>query len=57
MIKHTCLDNPNWDGCLTAACEACDQAVKYPCTFCGYGHIFTTHSDIAHAEKWRPRYS
>ena len=49
--QHTCWDNPEWDGLMQITCEGCLQAEEYPCEFCGYGHIFTTHNDVAHAEN------
>jgi hypothetical protein len=48
---HTCWDDPTWDGLLRDSCAGCDQAVAHPCQWCGYGHAFTTHSDVAHAEN------
>lgn len=50
--KHTCWDDPAWDGCLAAPgeCAGCDEATKYPCDWCGYGHVFTTHNVEAHVD-------
>lgn len=50
---HTCWDAPDWDGQLSAPgeCAGCDEAVQHPCSYCGYGHVFTTHNDLAHAEN------
>jgi hypothetical protein len=47
---HTCWDSPQWDGTMDADCEGCDEAENHKCNFCGYGHVFTTHSDVAHIE-------
>jgi hypothetical protein len=52
--KHTCWDNPQWDGQLTDGCEGCEQAEQYPCEYCGYGHAFTTHNPEAHGMNGDP---
>lgn len=52
--KHTCWNDPDWQGTLTDGCAGCDQAARYPCRWCGYGHAFTTHNDVAHAENGDP---
>lgn len=51
--KHTCWDDPNWDGTMAAEgeCKGCDEAAEHKCQFCGYGHVFTTHSDLAHLDN------
>lgn len=49
--KHTCWDTPEWDGQMQDNCKGCDQAAKYPCEFCGYGEVFTTHNSMAHIEN------
>lgn len=51
---HTCWDHPDWDGCMRDDCAGCDEAAEHPCRFCGYGAVFTTHSDLAHAENGDP---
>jgi hypothetical protein len=50
-IKHTCWDDPQWDGSMQVDCAGCDEAAKNPCRFCGYGRVFATHNDLAHAEN------
>ncbi len=49
--EHTCWDTDNWDGTLQDDCLGCDLAIEFPCVWCGYGHIFTTHNPVAHAEN------
>ena len=51
--EHSCWDDPQWDGTLSkeGACKGCDQAVVYPCRYCGYGRAFTTHNPEAHVEN------
>lgn len=49
-VQHTCWNSPGWDGELSDDCPGCLQARQYPCRYCGYGHVFTTHSE-AHAER------
>lgn len=49
---HTCWGDPAWDGMLhPEECAACAEAIQHPCVYCGYGEVFTTHNDIAHAEN------
>lgn len=51
-VEHTCWNDPGWSGTLESdRCEGCKQAEQYPCEWCGYGHVFTTHNDVAHAEN------
>ena len=54
---HACWTDPGWDGTMAeaGACAGCDEATAHPCRFCGYGHVFTTHSDLAHAEGGDPQ--
>lgn len=49
--RHTCWDDPQWDGTMQEGCDGCDEAAKHPCRYCGYGEAFTTHNDLAHAEN------
>lgn len=53
--KHSCWNNPSWDGCLTDGCEGCNEAKEHRCQWCGYGHAFTTHSPLAHCENDDPQ--
>ena len=48
---HTCWDTLDWDGQMQDGCAGCDLAAEFPCPWCGYGAIFTTHSPLAHAEN------
>ena len=54
--QHTCWDDPQWDGLMKAQgrCAGCDEAAQHPCRYCGYGHVFATHNDLAHAENGDP---
>lgn len=42
------------DGTLNPDCKACEAISKYPCQWCGYGHIFYSHSLLAHSENDDP---
>jgi hypothetical protein len=44
-IPHTCWADPECEGVMMEGCAGCDEAEKFPCQYCGYGHIFTTHSE------------
>lgn len=46
--QHTCSDE-DW-GNLPESCPACQEIASHPCDLCGFGHCFTTHSDICHAD-------
>ena len=52
--KHTCWDNPEWDGTMSGDCDGCVEAAKHPCMWCGYGHVFPTHNPLAHLENGDP---
>ena len=54
---HTCWDDPAWNGQMAepGKCAGCDQAAQHPCRFCGYGEVFTTHNDWAHADNGDPQ--
>lgn len=53
---HICWDLPTFEGTVMPDdCPGCAEAVKNPCCFCGYGHVFATHSE-AHAENYDPCY-
>lgn len=47
---HTCWNHPTWDGTLCDPCKGCDEAREHPCRYCGYGHVFPTHSPDSHYE-------
>lgn len=50
--RHTCWDSPDFDGIIDPdTCDGCQEAQQYPCDYCGYGHLFTTHNDLAHGEN------
>jgi hypothetical protein len=49
--QHTCWSDPNWDGTMQNGCKGCDEAEAHKCEFCGYGHLFTTHNDLAHSDN------
>jgi len=53
---HTCWEDPQWDGLMVAArdCAGCAEAGLNKCEWCGYGHMFTTHNDLAHDENGDP---
>lgn len=51
---HTCWSTPKWDGTMQEGCAGCDEAAQHPCQWCGYGEVFTTHNDLAHAENGDP---
>ena len=51
---HTCWDDGEWDGTLWDGCPGCNEARQYPCEFCGYGHVFTTHNPEAHEDYGDP---
>lgn len=50
-VQHTCWDHPDWEGVMMDGCAGCDEAEAHQCRFCGYGAVFTTHSDEAHREN------
>lgn len=50
-VKHTCWDEPMWDGTMQDDCKGCDQAEANKCDYCGYGWFFTTHNDLAHFDN------
>ena len=49
--EHTCWDTNDWDGTMQDGCLGCNLAAEFPCIWCGYGAIFTTHNPLAHAEN------
>lgn len=52
---HTCWNDDSWDGTMDPEnCRGCAEAAQHPCIFCGYGHVFTTHSE-AHVENGDPQ--
>jgi hypothetical protein len=51
---HTCWTRPDWKGVMMDDCPGCDVAIEFPCQWCGYGAVFTTHNDLAHAENGDP---
>jgi hypothetical protein len=50
-VPHTCWDDPDWDGSLTEGCLGCAEAKQHPCSWCGYGEVFTTHNPTSHFEN------
>lgn len=51
---HSCWDSPDFDGQMQNGCAGCDDAAANACYWCGYGHVFTTHSDETHEESGDP---
>ena len=55
-IEHTCWDDPRHDGTISEQipCGGCMLALRNPCQWCGYGHVFPTHNPLAHIENGQP---
>ncbi len=53
-VEHTCWTGPHQADTLVRKCPGCDTARQHPCQHCGFGHIFSTHSDEAHRDNGDP---